>query len=216
MKRTENNFTLIELLVVIAIIAILAAMLLPALGRAREVAKQAKCQSNLKQLGTAQEMYVDSYDGIFCQSLNGNSNPYFATWVYYLTPFMSHKYASDTNTSDDYKKVFQSGVVLCPAKRIFHNAMGISYGMNRNLDSYRKARVKKPSLCLLMADKTDYYDNTPHFLVEGDFNTRIFYGDVMNYTRHGNKQAEMLFTDGHVEGVKQVYAKAHYNGKPNN
>ncbi|MBN1446169.1 MAG: DUF1559 domain-containing protein [Candidatus Omnitrophica bacterium] len=63
MKKT--GFTLIELLVVIAIIAILAAMLLPALARAREQARMGVCISNLKQIGLALKMYAQDYDENF-------------------------------------------------------------------------------------------------------------------------------------------------------
>src|SRR5437660_6316554 len=61
----STGFTLIELLVVIAIIAILAAILFPVFAQARDAARKAACQSNLKQFGLAFSMYATDYDGYY-------------------------------------------------------------------------------------------------------------------------------------------------------
>jgi prepilin-type N-terminal cleavage/methylation domain-containing protein/prepilin-type processing-associated H-X9-DG protein len=72
--RTRTAFTLIELLVVIAIIAILMAVLMPSLNRARESGKRASCQSNVKQLTLAWNMYADENDDKIVNAATGYSN----------------------------------------------------------------------------------------------------------------------------------------------
>ena len=73
-RETKSGFTLIELLIVVAIIGIIAALLFPAFGRARENARRASCQSNLKQIGLAVLQYTQDYDESYPLAIWGSAN----------------------------------------------------------------------------------------------------------------------------------------------
>ncbi len=103
----KKNFTLIELLVVIAIIATLAAMLLPALNKAREKAKTMSCLSNEKQFGTAMGMYVNDYDYIPRCGIGG-LKPYF---THLLAPYL----AISLNASGTFDASQDIPIFRCPS-----------------------------------------------------------------------------------------------------
>lgn len=99
-------FTLIELLVVIAIIAVLAGLLLPALARAKDKGRSAKCQSNLRQLGMAAMMYDDDHQvyPIGWPPADGFAGSSFPIWYRQLQPYLGRR----TNVSGE-------GVFICPS-----------------------------------------------------------------------------------------------------
>jgi prepilin-type processing-associated H-X9-DG protein/prepilin-type N-terminal cleavage/methylation domain-containing protein len=167
--KMKKFFTLIELLVVIAIIAILAAMLMPALGQARERGKAISCLSNNKQIGLALAMYTNEHNDYLPNFSDGNpgSNPINFTnpWHQALAAYI----APDTVYKDPNNKVSpEKGVWLCPS--VGSNEMkgtywGGGYGANRTLMRYAYAnssmtplgstkigRIRKPSIVAAIGD----------------------------------------------------------------
>jgi len=167
MKKSQG-FTLIELLVVIAIIAILAAILFPVFAKVREKARQASCQSNLKQLSLAMLQYTQDNDEKFPFGSQGN--------VY--DPFAQHwgrGWAGHV-----YQYVKSTGVFKCPDDSTSNtkNHLGkneqdvpVSYSFNGNLDGLQPtgalASLNAPSSTVMFAEvenaPTDPTDN-----LEGD------------------------------------------------
>ena len=139
------HFTLIELLVVIAIIAILAAMLLPALGAARARAQSTNCQGNLKSLGVANLMYADSNNDCIVIYTSAGSGHNGNKWPYLLMPYMSIDFDnfSTYNHSDwGYTKAYRPPIFNCPVGMSEKLApdYGISYALNQAYSDTNAAR----------------------------------------------------------------------------
>ena len=192
----NRNFTLIELLVVIAIIAILAAMLLPALNRARETAKTSSCRNNLKQMGTFILLYADSHDGRLIRYM-----PNGGLWT-------------KTNRGELFlagtiDKAMAAKLLKCPSDpEPFANAgdtsmVKSSYGLNALIGGKRQSFTAHPSRTCVLADTAagNPDDGTPIRMDPNVAKQRnhLLYGAL----RHANS-VNVLFLDWHVASKSNV------------
>jgi len=108
------GFTLIELLVVIAVIALLVAILLPSLSKARALAKRVTCGSNLRQLGLAWNAYLSDGNGRFYQAVNANVNfgGWRGLWGWWPRPLNRYALSDANDLTEQNARVF-----CCPADR---------------------------------------------------------------------------------------------------